>query len=68
MQLQLDEYGRIPADWPRSFYRVFDWRTGRRIADFSTSAEAHKFAIDDAAATHCRYDHKVSQMHMTGAA
>jgi len=65
MRLQLDDLGFIPADYPRSFFRVEDERTGKRIADFTTAAEAHKFAIVDSGKGN--RDHKVAQMHMTGA-
>lgn len=65
MQLKLDALGMIPADYPRTFYRVEHYATGRYLADFTTETEAYKFAY---ASTHGgRYDHKVSTMHMTGA-
>ncbi|MEC9244632.1 MAG: hypothetical protein VYB05_07670 [Pseudomonadota bacterium] len=65
MQLQLDELGLIPASYPKTFYRVEDWRTGRRVADYSTEAEAVKASY--ASAHGGRFDHKVSTMHMAGA-
>lgn len=65
MQLHLDELGRIPANYPKTFYRVEDWFTGSRVADFTTQAEAEKASY---ASNHGgRYDHKVSTVHLTGA-
>lgn len=65
MKLHLDELGMIPATYPSTFYRVEDWMTGRRIADYTTEAEAVKASY---ASNHGgRYDHKVSTMHMAGA-
>jgi hypothetical protein len=36
------------------------------IADFATKAEAQSFAISDARANGCRYDHKVSTCILKG--
>jgi hypothetical protein len=66
MQLNLDHMGRIAADYPATFYRVETWTTGRRVADFTTEAEAAAFAIADARATGCRYDHKVATVKVRG--
>jgi hypothetical protein len=66
MQLKLDTMGRIAADYPATFYRVENWTTGRRVADFATKSEAEAFAISDARATGCRYDHSVATMRVQG--
>jgi hypothetical protein len=58
--LPLTELGFIPSDRAKTFYRVESWNTGSFIADFATQAEAKSFAISDARANGCRYDHKVS--------
>lgn len=63
MQLNLDPLGRIPEDYPPRFFRVSYWSSGMRVADFSTDGEAAAFAIADARAQKCRYDHKVSVWH-----
>ena len=60
MELHLDKFGRIAEGTPEVFFRVETWLTGMRLADFTTEAEASAFAIADAAAKRCRYDHKVS--------
>lgn len=65
MRLQLDQLGMIPADYPRSFFRVSSERTGSRIADFDNRAEAETFAIVDSGKGN--RDHRVAAMHMTGA-
>lgn len=65
MKLHLDELGMIPADYPKTFYRVETWETGSFVADYSTEAEAVKASY---ASTHGgRFDHKVSPMHLAGA-
>lgn len=61
MQINLDKFGRLPEGCPTVFYRVEAW-AGSRIADFTTHGEAAAFAIADAQAKGCRYDHKVSKM------
>ncbi len=66
MQLNLDVMGRITADYPAKFFRVENWNTGRRIADFDDKAEADAFAISDARQSGCQYDHKVATMKLTG--
>lgn len=62
----MTHFGTIPADRAYTFYRVETWNSGIFVADFATKAEAEKFAISDARAKCCRYDHKVSRMHKTG--
>lgn len=63
MRLQLDELGMIPANYPKTFYRVSDWKSGAFIADFSNEGEATVFSY---VSNHGgRYDHKVSTMHLT---
>lgn len=64
MRLTPDCLGRITAEYPATFYRVSTWATERRVADFSTHGEAAAFAITDARESGCRYDHKVSTMHV----
>lgn len=66
MKLPLDSLGRIPAASPRVFYRVENWATGSRVADFSTLPEAHAFAVSDARKRGCRFDHKISTVRLTG--
>lgn len=66
MQLNLDRMGRITAEFPATFYRVENWNTGRRVADFTTKAEAEEFAIVNARETGCKYDHKVSTVKLSG--
>jgi hypothetical protein len=63
MQLQLTSIGLIRDDCPKVFYRVETWMTGRRVADFTNEAEAHRFAIEDA--RNLRYDHKVVTMKLS---
>jgi len=58
-RLPMDHLGRIPEDRQEHFYRVETWN-GRFVADFALKGEAHSFAIEDARASGCRYDHKVS--------
>jgi hypothetical protein len=68
MQLNLTNNGFIPvASYPAVFYRVSDWNTCRRVADFDNLAEAKAFAISDARETGRRYDHRVETMRMTAA-
>ena len=59
-QLPMTTIGTIPSNRAKTFYRVESWNTGSFIADFATKAEAQAFAISDARANGCRYDHKVS--------
>jgi hypothetical protein len=65
MRLHLDANRNIPSTYPKSFFRVETWRTGSYVADFTSEAEASAFAIQHAKDTGCRYDHKVSRVHMT---
>lgn len=65
--LETTEFGTIPVDRVKTFYRVESWNTGSFIADFATEAEAKAFSISDARARGCRYDHKVSTRIMRGA-
>lgn len=67
MQLNLDQLGRITAEYPAVFFRVSTWTTERRVADFSNEDEAKRFAITHAKETGCRYDHKVSTMKISRA-
>lgn len=65
MQLNLDSLGMIPANYPKTFYRVTTWATGSFVADFTTEGEAVNASY---ASNHGgRFDHKVSTMHLTGA-
>jgi hypothetical protein len=64
--LPLTELGFIPSDRAKTFYRVESWNTGSFIADFASQSEAKSFAISDARAKGCRYDHKVCTMRMAG--
>lgn len=64
MRLHLDAMGMIPAGYPRTFYRVSDWKSGRRLADFSTPGEAERFAVEDSGRGNL--DHKVSALHLSG--
>jgi hypothetical protein len=66
-QLPMTALGTIPSDRAKTFYRVESWNTGSFIADFATKAEAQAFAISDAHANGCRYDHKVSTCILKGA-
>ena len=63
--LPLTELGFIPSNRATVFYRVESWN-GRFIADFALKSQAEEFAISDARAKGCRYDHKVCTMRMTG--
>lgn len=67
MRLHLNEKGMIGSDYPKEFFRVEDWRSGRMIADFTLHGEAAQFAICDAREKGCRYDHKVSRVTLTAA-
>lgn len=64
--LPTTEFGTIPSDRQKTFFRVENWN-GRFIADFGTEHEAKQFAITDARAKGARYDHKVSTVHLRGA-
>jgi hypothetical protein len=64
--LPATEFGIIPSDRQRTFFRVENWN-GRFLADFGTEREAKQFAIADARAKGARYDHKVSTVHLRGA-
>ena len=66
-QLPMTTLGTIPSDRAKTFYRVESWNTGSFIADFATKAEAQTFAISNARANGCRYDHKVSTCILKGA-
>lgn len=48
MRLQLNEHGMIPADYPKTFYRVETWATGYHVADFTNEAEAAEARRDEA--------------------
>lgn len=60
MQLELDALGMIPATYPKKFYRVEDYKSGKRIADFTTESEARKVAY--ASYTGLKFDHKICHM------
>jgi hypothetical protein len=60
-RLKLTEFGTIPIDYPREFFRVEHCESGRMIADFSTKAQAESFAI-----SFNGWRHKVSKMIMRG--
>ena len=64
--LPTTEFGTIPSDRQKTFFRVENWN-GRFLADFGTEREAKQFAITDARAKGARYDHKVSTVHLRGA-
>ncbi len=66
-QLPMTALGTIPSDRAKTFFRVESWNTGSFIADFATQSEAQDFAISDARANGCRYDHKVSTCILKGA-
>lgn len=63
--LPFTELGLIPSSRQKTFFRVERW-SGSFVADFATKAEADDFAISDARANGCRYDHKVSTVTLTG--
>lgn len=63
MQIHLDALGRLPAGCPKVFYRVEDWMTGRRVADYTTQGEAKRASF--ASAHGGRYDHKVSECRLS---
>jgi hypothetical protein len=66
MQLHLDaRTGTIPASYPKTWFRVSDWITGRFIADFTTKAEAYECSFSSN--TGKRYNDKVSTMRLSGA-
>lgn len=54
--------GEIPPERTASFYRVETWKGGHFVADFALKSQADKCAIENARATGCRYDHKVSRL------
>ena len=64
MEINLDKMGRIAEGTPAVFFRVETWNTSARVADFTTEGEAAAFAIADASAKRCRFDHKVSRITM----
>lgn len=47
--------------YPPIFYRVTKW-AGYWYADFRSKAEAASFAVSDARASGCRFDHAVAIM------
>ena len=65
MKLNLNNLGRISAEYPKTFFRVEKWSNGARVADFTTEAEAAAFAIENAREVGCRYDHKVCRMSLS---
>ncbi len=65
-RLHLDKLGRIPKGRASSFFRVETARNGRFVADFTLESEAKRFAVEDARAKGCRYDHTVSRIIMRG--
>lgn len=65
MKLTRDAIGMIPADYPKSFFRLSNWMSGAFVEDYSTEAEA--VAASYASVNGTRYDHKVSKMQMVGA-
>jgi hypothetical protein len=60
-RLKLTEFGTVPSDYPREFFRVEHSESGRMMADFSTKAQAESFAISLNG-----WRHKVSKMIMRG--
>jgi hypothetical protein len=63
MQLHLDPTTRtIPANYPRTFYRVETFRGGFYRADFDNLTEAQAFAISDSGRGNI--DHAVKAMHL----
>jgi len=60
-RLKLTEFGTIPIDYPREFFRVEHCESGRMMADFSTKAQAESFATGVKG-----WRHKVSKMIMMG--
>jgi hypothetical protein len=60
--LPLTHLGLVPNNRTCVFYRVETWSGGVFVADFALRSQAEEFAISDARAKGCRYDHKVSQM------
>ncbi len=65
MRLHLDHLGRCGSDHPCQFWRVETWRTGSRVADFTSPTEAHAFAMADTKERGFRELHKVCQMTIT---
>ena len=65
--LPFTHMGFIPKDRNAVFYRVETWKGGHFVADFALKSQAADFAISDARAKGCRYDHKVSQIKLTTA-
>lgn len=65
--LPFNHLGFIPKDRVAVFYRVETWKGCHFVADFALRSQAEQFAISDARAKGCRYDHKVSQMKMSTA-
>jgi hypothetical protein len=63
--LPLTHLGNIPNDRNATFYRVEEWKNGYFVADFALKSEAESFAISDARAKNCKYDHKVSRVVLT---
>ena len=55
-------FGEIPKGRNCVFYRVETWKGGHFVADFALKSQAERCAIDNARATGCMYDHKVSRM------
>lgn len=64
MKLQQNEFGTLPAIYPKTFYRLTNWMNGAFVADYDNEAEA--VAASYASKNGTRYDHKVSTMHLTG--
>lgn len=62
--LPLTALGNVPASRSKVFFRVSTWSTGAFVADFATRAEAQAFAISDARARGCDYDHSVAEIKM----
>lgn len=63
--LPLTYFGTIPNDRQYVFYRVEEYKGGHFVADFALKSQAESFAISDARAKGCRYDHKVSTVKIT---
>lgn len=62
MKLELDSLGMVPATYPKKFYRLTTWATGRYVADYDSLSEAK--AASYASKNGTKYDHKVSTMEI----
>lgn len=62
-EINLDHMGRLPADCPKTFYRVEHWKSGRRDSDWRTGYAAQRRAIELSKID--GFDGRVSTMHLT---